>query len=205
MRQKRGKSEGERGRMGQERGKAGTEGKKSVIGETVSFILYIAVVFLVTFLVIHYVGQRTQVSGSSMEYTLSDGDNLIVDKISYRFYEPERFDIIVFPFQQEEDTYYIKRIIGLPGETVQIGEDGTILINGMELEESYGREVIQNPGRAIEPITLGDDEYFVMGDNRNNSSDSRDPAVGNIHRKDIIGRAFIRIWPLDKFGILKHQ
>ena len=93
--------------MGQERGKAGTEGKKSVIGETVSFILYIAVVFLVTFLVIHYVGQRTQVSGSSMEYTLSDGDNLIVDKISYRFYEPERFDIIVFPFQQEEDTYYI--------------------------------------------------------------------------------------------------
>ena len=205
MRQKRGKSEGERGRMGQERGKAGTEGKKSVIGETVSFILYIAVVFLVTFLVIHYVGQRTQVSGSSMEYTLSDGDNLIVDKISYRFYEPERFDIIVFPFQQEEDTYYIKRIIGLPGETVQIGEDGTILINGMELEESYGREVIQEPGAAAEPLTLGEGEYFVLGDNRNASSDSRDPSVGMIQREDIVGRAWLRIYPFDKVGFIRHQ
>ncbi|MCI9645211.1 MAG: signal peptidase I [Lachnospiraceae bacterium] len=205
MRQKRGKSEGERGRMGQERGKAGTEGKKSVIGETVSFILYIAVVFLVTFLVIHYVGQRTQVSGSSMEYTLSDGDNLIVDKISYRFYEPERFDIIVFPFQQEEDTYYIKRIIGLPGETVQIGEDGTILINGMELEESYGREVIQEPGAAAEPLTLREGEYFVLGDNRNASSDSRDPSVGMIQREDIVGRAWLRIYPFDKVGFIRHQ
>lgn len=205
MRQKRGKSEGERGRMGQERGKAGTEGKKSVIGETVSFILYIAVVFLVTFLVIHYVGQRTQVSGSSMEYTLSDGDNLIVDKISYRFYEPERFDIIVFPFQQEEDTYYIKRIIGLPGETVQIGEDGTILINGMELEESYGREVIQEPGAAAEPLTLREGEYFVLGDNRNASSDSRDPSVGMIRREDIVGRAWLRIYPFDKVGFIRHQ
>ena len=205
MRQKRGKSEGERGRMGQERGNAGTEGKKSVIGETVSFILYIAVVFLVTFLVIHYVGQRTQVSGSSMEYTLSDGDNLIVDKISYRFYEPERFDIIVFPFQQEEDTYYIKRIIGLPGETVQIGEDGTILINGMELEESYGREVIQEPGAAAEPLTLREGEYFVLGDNRNASSDSRDPSVGMIQREDIVGRAWLRIYPFDKVGFIRHQ
>ena len=205
MRQKRGKSEGERGRMGQERGKAGTEGKKSVIGETVSFILYIAVVFLVTFLVIHYVGQRTQVSGSSMEYTLSDGDNLIVDKISYRFSEPERFDIIVFPFQQEEDTYYIKRIIGLPGETVQIGEDGTILINGMELEESYGREVIQEPGAAAEPLTLREGEYFVLGDNRNASSDSRDPSVGMIQREDIVGRAWLRIYPFDKVGFIRHQ
>ena len=205
MRQKKGKNGGERGRMGQERGKAGTEGKKSVIGETVSFILYIAVVFLVTFLVIHYVGQRTQVSGSSMEYTLSDGDNLIVDKISYRFYEPERFDIIVFPFQQEEDTYYIKRIIGLPGETVQIGEDGTILINGMELEESYGREVIQEPGAAAEPLTLREGEYFVLGDYRNASSDSRDPSVGMIQREDIIGRAWLRIYPFDKVGFIRHQ
>ena len=84
--------------------------------ETASFILYIAVVFVITYLVINYVGQRTEVIGTSMEYTLSDGDNLIVDKISYRFHEPERFDIIVFPYQYKEDTYYIKRIIGLPGD-----------------------------------------------------------------------------------------
>ena len=140
-----------------------------------------------------------------METTLSDGDNLLVDKITYRFSDPKRFDIIVFPFQYDTDTYYIKRIIGMPGETVQIDYDGNIYINGSLMEESYGREVIQNPGRAAEPITLGEDEYFVMGDNRNNSSDSRDPSVGNIHRKDIIGRAWVRIWPFSKFGVLKHQ
>ena len=88
---------------------------------------------------------------------------------------------------------------------VQIDADGTIYINGQRLEESYGREVIRDPGLAAEPITLGEDEYFVMGDNRNNSTDSRFTTVGNIHKKDIIGRAWVRIWPLDKFGVLKHR
>ncbi len=173
--------------------------------ETASFILYIAVVFVITYLVINYVGQRTEVIGTSMEYTLSDGDNLIVDKISYRFHEPERFDIIVFPYQYKEDTYYIKRIIGLPGETVQIGVDGTIYINGEELEESYGREIMKDQGTAAEPIELGKGEYFVLGDNRNASSDSRDPSVGIIKRDDIIGRAWLRIYPFSKFGFVKHK
>ena len=173
--------------------------------EILSTSIYLLVVLCAAYLIITYVGQRTQVSGSSMETTLSDDDNLLVDKITYRFSEPKRFDIIVFPFQYDTDTYYIKRIIGMPGETVQIDYDGNIYINGSLLKESYGREVIQNPGRAAEPITLGEDEYFVMGDNRNNSSDSRDPSVGNIHRKDIIGRAWVRIWPFSKFGVLKHQ
>ncbi len=175
--------------------------------ETVSFLMYIAIVFVLTYLVIHYVGQRTEVSGSSMESTLSDGDNLIVDKISYRFRAPERYDIIVFPYKYEEDTYYIKRIIGLPGETVQIDEKGTIFIDGQELEESYGREVIalNKRGLAEKPVTLGTDEYFVMGDNRNHSQDSRDPSVANIKREDIIGRAWLRIYPFSKFGFVKHQ
>lgn len=178
---------------------------KNIMKEILSTSIYLLVVLCAAYLIITYVGQRTQVSGSSMETTLSDGDNLLVDKITYRFSEPKRFDIIVFPFQYDTDTYYIKRIIGMPGETVQIDYDGNIYINGSLLEESYGREVIQNPGRAAEPITLGEDEYFVMGDNRNNSSDSRDPSVGNIRRKDIIGRAWVRIWPFSKFGVLKHQ
>lgn len=178
---------------------------KNIMKEILSTSIYLLVVLCAAYLIITYVGQRTQVSGNSMETTLSDGDNLLVDKITYRFSEPKRFDIIVFPFQYDTDTYYIKRIIGMPGETVQIDYDGNIYINGSLLEESYGREVIQNPGRAAEPITLGEDEYFVMGDNRNNSSDSRDPSVGNIHRKDIIGRAWVRIWPFSKFGVLKHQ
>lgn len=178
---------------------------KNVLKEILSTSIYLLVVLCAAYLIITYVGQRTQVIGSSMETTLSEDDNLIVDKISYRFRDPQRFDIIVFPFQYEEDTYYIKRIIGLPGETVQIDEDGNIYINGEVLEENYGREVIRYPGRASEPITLAEDEYFVLGDNRNNSSDSRDPSVANIKREDIIGRAWLRIWPLSKFGILKHQ
>ncbi len=178
---------------------------KKVLREILSTSLYLLGVLCAVYLVIHFVGQRTQVQGDSMEPKLSTEDNLIVDKISYRFHDPERFDIIVFPFQYEKDTFYIKRIIGLPGETVQIDEEGNILIDGEILEESYGKEVIMNPGRAYEPVELGEDECFVMGDNRNNSTDSREPSVGNIKREDIIGRAWLRIWPFDKFGLIKHR
>ena len=177
----------------------------SVLKEIMGTSLYLLVVLILTFLVVTYVGQRTKVSGSSMEPMLSDGDNLIVDKLSYRFSEPERFDIIVFPFRYAKKTYYIKRIIGLPGETVFIDEEGNIYINDELLSESYGREVIEDPGRAYEPVTLGENEYFVLGDNRNNSSDSRDPVVGNIHRDEFIGKAWVRIWPLNKMGMIKHQ
>ena len=166
--------------------------------DVLSMLAYVVIIFLLTFFIVHYVGQRTRVSGSSMENTLSNGDNLIVDKLSYRFNAPERFDVIIFPFQYEEDTYYIKRIIGLPGETVQIGADGTIYINGEVLEEDYGLETILDPGMAIDPVVLGDDEYFVLGDNRNNSSDSRFAGVGKVKRDQIIGRAWIRIYPFDK-------
>lgn len=178
---------------------------KSILKEVLNTSIYLLIVIGIAYLIVAYVGQRTQVSGSSMESTLSDEDQLLVDKISYRFKEPERFDIIVFPFQYDTEKYYIKRIIGMPNETVRIDAEGNIYINDEVLEEDYGKEVIENPGRAAEAIVLGDDEYFVMGDNRNNSSDSRDPAVGNIHRDDIIGKAFIRIWPFSNFGILKHQ
>lgn len=178
---------------------------KNILKEILSTSVYLLLVLCAAYLIVTYVGQRTQVSGNSMESTLSDADHLIVDKISYRFGDPKRFDIVVFPFQYDRDTYYIKRIIGMPGETVQIDEQGNIYIDGEVLAESYGREVIEDPGRAVEPVKLGVDEYFVMGDNRNNSSDSRALSVGNIHRSDIIGRAFLRIWPLSKFGVLKHQ
>ena len=150
-------------------------------------------------------GQRTVVDGQSMEPTLYNNDNLIVDKISYRFKDPERFDIIVFPYQYKDDTYYIKRIIGLPGETVQIDTEGNIYIDGEILEESYGKEIIKDPVLAAQPITLGDDEYFVLGDNRNHSGDSRFADVGNVKRSQIIGRAFFRMWPISSMGLIKHQ
>ena len=178
-----------------------------IMRELLNTAIYLLCVLGAVWLVITFVGQRTEVEGASMENTLHNGDNLVVDKLSYRFHDPERFDIIVFPFQFQDNTYYIKRIIGLPGETVQIMDDGSIYINGEKLEENYGMEVIkpETIGRAAEPIELGDDEYFVMGDNRNNSSDSRTDMVGNITRENIIGKAWLRIWPVSDFGVLQHQ
>ena len=172
--------------------------------EILSTAAYLLVVVALTFLFVQFVGQRTHVNGDSMNVTLEDGDNLIVDKLSYRFSDPKRFDIIVFPYQYQEKTYYIKRIIGMPGETVQV-IDGMVYIDGEMLDETYGMEIMQYAGVASEPITLGEEEYFVLGDNRNNSSDSRDPSVGNIQEDQIIGKAFLRIWPFNKIGILSHK
>ena len=177
---------------------------RAVAKEILSNSLFLLVVLIMTLLIVKYVGQRTVVVGDSMENTLPNGDNLIVDKISYRFGDPKRFDVIVFPFEYKDETYYIKRIIGLPGETVRIDNDGNIYINEMLLEEHFGAEVIKDPGLAYGGITLGEDQYFVLGDNRNHSSDSRTPSVGLIERDHIIGRAWVRIFPLNKFGGIKH-
>lgn len=173
------------------------------IKEILNTVLYLAIVFLLTFLFITFVMQRTDVSGQSMEPTLHDKDSLLVDKISYRFKAPERFDVVIFPYRYGEDEFFIKRIIGLPGETVRIDYEGHIYINDVILDENYGAEVILDPGRAIEEVTLGQDEYFVMGDNRNHSMDSRDVSVGSISKSDILGKAFIRIYPFDSFGVLR--
>ncbi len=173
--------------------------KKEVIGN----ILYLAIVVVVTICIICFVGQRTRVDGDSMYPTLHDGDNLIVDKISYHFNDPERFDVIIFPYQDSK-IYYIKRIIGLPGETIQIDYDGNIFINGETLQEDYGYEPILNPGIAAEPILLGEDEYFVLGDNRNDSKDSRSEMVGPVEEDDIIGRAWVRFFPFEDAGLVKN-
>lgn len=186
---------------------AGKEEKElSVVREMLGWVLYVAIIIAATYLIVTYVGQRTRVSGDSMLPSLHDEDNLIVDKISYRFRDPERYEIIVFPYKYQEDTYYIKRIIGLPGETVQI-KDGAVYIDGELLGEEYGIEPIDEDKKGIaqEPISLGEDEYFVMGDNRNHSSDSRDSSVGVLNREDLIGRAWIRIWPLDSIGVIPHE
>lgn len=162
---------------------------------TVVFV-FVAALFFVTF-----VAQRTEVNGSSMESTLSNGDNLIIDKISYRVIKPKRFDIIVFPhYNGEKKVFYIKRIIGLPGEQVQISE-GVIYIDNVPLEENYGLEVMADAKLASSPIILGEDEYFVLGDNRNHSSDSRE--IGAVKQESIVGRAVFRVFPLRKIGLLK--
>jgi signal peptidase I len=165
-------------------------------------IFYAVLIFVCIYILPNFVIQRTIVDGSSMANTLLDGEHLYVEKLSYRFDALDRFDIIVFyPYGRENEEYYVKRIIGLPGETVQIiGSD--VYINGEVLEEHYGKDPIEDPGRAIEPITLGDDEFFVMGDNRSISKDSRTEEVGNVKKENIGGRAVFRIKPLSRFGTI---
>ena len=179
--------------------------KNKFLKESFNTALYFLFVFLFAAFVLKFVGQRSVVEGSSMNDTLYNGESVWVNKFRYRFTDPERFDVIVFPYQYKEDTYFIKRIIGLPGETVQIDEEGNIYINGEILEENYGKEVIrpENRGLAAEPITLGEDEYFVMGDNRNDSMDSRFPNVGPINKDIMIGKAVFRLYPLTKMGGIK--
>ena len=196
----------ERAKMEREERLQNLSSSEKKMRELFGWVAYIVVLVCIVHLTVTYVGQRTVVAGDSMLNTLHNKDNLIIDKVSYRFRDPERYEIIVFPYRHAEETFYIKRIIGLPGETVQI-KDGYVYINEQKLEETFGREVIRADryGQAAEPITLGQDEYFVLGDNRNESADSRETSVGILKREDLIGRAWVRIWPLDSFGSLNNK
>lgn len=185
--------------------------------ELIKIVLYIIGIIGIVFLIHTFIGSRSEVVGHSMEDTLHDGESVWLDKLSYRLHEPERYDIVVFPVEDSE-TYFIKRIIGLPGETVYIDENGDIYIGTAEtlyeetdgslhneaqkLSEDYGKSVIQENMRGIaaKPVTLGENEYFVMGDNRNNSKDSRSEEIGPITGDRIQGKAVFRLWPWKKFG-----
>ena len=192
---------------------AAEEKKRKPISYVIEWGIYIAIVLCGIFLVPKYVMQRTLVSGSSMENTLHNGESLLVEKVSYHFTDPKRFDIVIFyphgnQLDQdmiEQDTgekeYFVKRVIGLPGETIQIiGSD--IYINGKKLEEHYGKDPITYAGIAEEPLTLGEDEFFVMGDNREVSYDSRYDDIGPVRKEMIESRAILRIWPFSEFGTI---
>lgn len=168
-------------------------------------LIYVIVVILAVILVPRHIAQRTVVDGESMMNTLNNGDNLIVEKISYKFSDPDRFDIVVFyPFGKKAKEYYIKRVIGLPGEHVCI-KDSTIYIDGEVLEENYGKDLVRYAGIAENGITLGEDEYFLMGDNRLESFDSRYPEIGPVSKDKIAGRAVLRIYPFKQFGSLTDK
>ena len=175
--------------------------EKSQMREFFSLILYVAGVVLLSIVLNKFVIQKVEVDGPSMNMTLKTGQQLMVQKVSYHFTNPKRGDIVVFkPPGYEDDTLYIKRVIGVPGDRVQI-IDGYIYLNGEKYDDPQWTEEILDPGIAEEEVTVGEGEYFVVGDNRNDSMDSRD--FGAVDKSRIMGEAVLRIWPLKKFGLLE--
>lgn len=162
------------------------------------------VVALSIFVVIYlFLLQPHQVKGASMDPTFHDGQYILTDKISYRFNLPQRGDVVVFKAPMNPDFDYIKRIIGLPGDTITI-QEGQVVINGQPLSDEYIQsDTVLLPGQYIregKQATVGSNEFFVLGDNRSHSADSRQ--WGMVPKKDIIGKVFFRYWPVNKFGIV---
>ena len=174
-----------------------------LLKEIFSWIIEIAIVLMMAFVLVYFIGMRTSVVGQSMSETLENGDQILVNLFMYKVIGPKANDVIVFlPNGNEKSHYYVKRVIGVPGDTVQI-KNGRIYVNGTEFTEKVDVASIEDAGLAADAVTLGDDEYFVLGDNRNNSEDSRYANIGNIKREYIIGKAWFVISTGDRFGFIK--
>lgn len=174
-----------------------------LLKEIFSWIIEIAIVLMMAFVLVYFIGMRTSVVGQSMSETLENGDQILVNRFMYKMIGPKANDVIVFlPNGNEKSHYYVKRVIGVPGDTVQI-KNGRIYVNGTEFTEKVDVASIEDAGLAADAVTLGDDEYFVLGDNRNNSEDSRYANIGNIKREYIIGKAWFVISTGDRFGFIK--
>ena len=162
----------------------------------------IAAVCLVAFIIVWYFGMRVSMIGGSMSPALDNGDVTLVNRIVYDMSSPRRGDVIAFyPNGNEESHCYIKRVVGLPGETVEV-KKGKVLIDGEPLKENYKVTTVKELGRLEEPITLGENEFFVLGDNRENSEDSRYTNVGNVKRSDIVGRVWF-VTSGEHFGFVR--
>lgn len=169
-------------------------------GSLVREIIETVVLALLLFLVIRQVVQNYRIESHSMEPNFYEGEFVLVNKLAYKLGEPERGNVVVFHNPNDTSQDYIKRVIGLPGDTVEVIGD-TILINGEELPQPF--EHIANPeGTYFGPLVVPDGTIFVMGDNRPRSSDSR--AIGAIDESLLVGQAWLRVWPFNKFGFVTH-
>lgn len=172
--------------------------KENFFWELIKFALITAVIVLP---IRFFVAQPFIVSGASMEPTFKDGEYLIVDELSYRFQAPKRYDVIVFKLPFEQGKFLIKRIIGLPRETVEL-EDNTVIVKNKESKEGFKIDqsyITHNVDESKKTIILDDGEYFVMGDNRQLSYDSR--SWGGLAREDIVGRPIFRLLPIQKLSL----
>ncbi len=172
--------------------------KKKKIRSLLFLLLETVAVIVLAFFLVRIAIERTAMPGTSMEPTLAEDSSIVVNKLAYLRKGPKRFDVIVFEQEGEEHHYYhVKRVIGLPGETVQI-VNGSVYINGVMLKETV-RDLpqIHLAGLAAEEFTLDEDEYFVLGDNRNKSEDSRFANIGNVTKEQIVGKAWFTLKPFN--------
>lgn len=178
--------------------------KNPILREIVEWIEVLVIAFVLALVIKTFIIETTEVSGDSMYSTLTHKDKLLVNRFIYKFKSPERGDIIVF-LPDNENRNYIKRVIGLPGETIDI-HDGNVYVNGSELKEDYITQDTYNLlSDAKEfPYTLGEGEYFAMGDNRGNSLDSRSVDVGELTLDKVRGQAVCRIFPFNKICGFGH-
>ncbi|SEN35597.1 signal peptidase I [Paenibacillus sp. OV219] len=174
------------------------QAKKSWVREVRDWCISLAVAVVVALLVQNYAFAQTEVKNISMQKTLIEGQRLIEDKLSYHFEKPQRGDIVIIN-GPESDKRLIKRVIGLPGDVIDFTEDGQVTVNGKALNEPYIKGRTYANGLQV-PYTIPDRTVFVMGDNRENSMDSRE--IGPIAFSSVEGRAVFRLWPLNKFGQL---
>ena len=179
---------------------ADTEEKASVGKELFQWVLVILGAVILAFLIDTFVIVNAQIPSGSMENTIMTGDRVFGNRLAYKFSDPKRFDIIIFKYPDDESQLFIKRIIGLPGETVEI-HDGNIYINGSDtpLEDVDIKEPMEG---SFGPYTVPEGYYFVMGDNRNNSRDSRYWENTFVSEDEILGKAVLRYWPLNKMKLL---
>ena len=166
---------------------------KKVIHEILEYVISTVIVVFLAFVLMFFFGTKTSVIGDSMMPALYNGQQILIDKFIYKLSSPKRGDVIVFQPNGNENThYYEKRIIGLPGETIQI-IDGYVYVNGSELDEDDTYDLIEDPGIAKDELILQPYEYFVLGDNRNSSEDSRSGNMGPVKKEYIIGKAWLHM------------
>lgn len=176
--------------------------KLSTANSAAAWAVEILIVLLVAFVLVYCAGMRVTMVGNSMESTVSDGSQILVNRFIYNVKSPKSGDVIVFlPNGNEKSHYYVKRVIGVPGDKVQI-KSGLLYVNG-ELYDTEDTDTIKNAGVAEEEITVGEDEYFVLGDNRNSSEDSRYANIGNIKKEYIKGKAWFVVRPFKKMGRIR--
>ena len=172
----------------------------NIVREVVYYIISTFIAVLVAVVVVRCFGLRIRMTGASMEPLLIDGQNVLGDRMHYRIASIEPGDVIVFYPGGNKDAHpFVKRVAAGPGQTVQI-TDGTLLIDGVPAPGAENYDKIEDPGLAKNPVTLGEDEYFVLGDNRNNSEDSRSAGIGNVSGGDVIGRAWLSL-PAGQAGV----